>query len=134
MKKLYLDVDGVVLTKQGEPASHLLVFLKYATESFDCYWLTTHCHGDTQTVIDNLSGVVPDEAIPYLKKLKPTVWSLWKTEAIDFSQDFVWLDDYAFDGEKQILKEHHASEKLILIDLKSNPDQLLDITKENSIL
>lgn len=130
MKKLYLDVDGVVLTKQGAPAQHLVDFLKFATSNFDCCWLTTHCDGNAQTVINNLSGVVPDEAIPFLKKLKPTSWKLWKTEAIDFTQDFLWFDDYAFDSEKIILEKNNASKKLITIDLKANPNQLLDIIKE----
>lgn len=47
-----------------------------------------------------------------------------KTEAIDFSSDFLWLDDYAFDGEQAMLKEYGALDKLVLIDLAANPDQL----------
>jgi hypothetical protein len=71
------------------PTLHLVDFIKYATENFDCYWLTTHCHGDAEAVIRHLSGTVPEEVLSYLKKLKATAWGLWKTEAIDFSQDFV---------------------------------------------
>lgn len=34
--KIYLDIDGVLLTKHGEPAMGLLEFLKKVTEH-DCY-------------------------------------------------------------------------------------------------
>ncbi|NTW15259.1 MAG: hypothetical protein HGA38_02690 [Candidatus Moranbacteria bacterium] len=130
MKKLYLDVDGVVLTKCGEPALHLMEFLRSATERFDCHWLTSRCQGDARRVVDDLIGIVPDEALPYLSELKPTSWRVWKTEAIDFSSDFVWLDDYAFDGERAMLAEHGAAERLVLIDLTENPDRLREIAAE----
>ncbi len=37
MKNLYLDIDGVLLTKQGASAPHIVEFLKFATNNFDCY-------------------------------------------------------------------------------------------------
>lgn len=127
MKKLYLDIDGVLLTKQGLSADHLVEFLSYATEHFDCYWLTTHCDGDATKPFLHLVGKVPSEASQFLEKIKPTKWKLWKPEAIDFSSDFFWLDDYAFEGDKKILEENQALGKLITIDLKSNPDQLIEL-------
>ncbi len=129
MKNLYLDIDGVLLTKQGVSAPHIVEFLKFATDNFDCYWLTTHCDGDPTPAFLYLVGRLPSEAIPYLEKIKPTKWKLWKPEAIDFTKDFYWLDDYAFDGDRKILAEHQALEKLITVDLKANPNQLLDIAK-----
>lgn len=127
MKNLYLDIDGVLLTKQGAVALHLVDFLDFATRNFNCYWLTTHCKGDAATAVFHLSDRVPSEALPFLEKIKPTYWELWKTEGIDFSQDFFWLDDYAFDGEKNALRDRQTLDKLITVDLRSNPDQLLDI-------
>lgn len=130
MKTLYLDIDGVLLTKQGIPALHLVEFLKFATNQFDCYWLTTHCDGDATTAFLYLVGKIPSEAVQFLEKIKPTKWKLWKPEGIDFSQDFIWLDDCAFEGDKKMLNDHQALEKLITVDLKSNPDQLLDIVSQ----
>ncbi|NCU41776.1 MAG: hypothetical protein EOM19_03570 [Candidatus Moranbacteria bacterium] len=126
MKNLYLDIDGVLLTKQGVPALHLVEFLTFTLQNFDCYWLTTHCKGDASTALFHISSKVPPEAIPFLEKIKPTTFNLWKTEGIDFSQDSLWLDDYAFDGEKNVLKDHQALQNLILINLKSRPDHLLE--------
>jgi hypothetical protein len=127
MKKLYLDIDGVLLTKQGVSAPHIVEFLQYAIENFDCYWLTTHCDGDATPAFLYLVGKLPPDAVPYLEKIKPTKWKLWKPEAIDFTQDFYWLDDYAFDGDKKILTKHQALDKLITIDIKADPDQLLKL-------
>lgn len=127
MKNLYLDIDGVLLTKQGEASPHITEFLKFATENFDCYWLTTHCDGDATPPFLYLVGKLPPEAVPYLEKIKPTKWKLWKPEGIDFSQDFYWLDDYAFEGDRKILEENGALGKLISVDLKNNPNQLLEM-------
>ena len=130
MKKLYLDIDGVLLTKHGIAALYLTEFLEFATEHFDCYWLTTHCNGDVDEPFLYLVRRVPSESIPYIEKIKPTKWETWKPEGIDFSSDFFWLDDYAFKGDKKLLEEHKALEKLITIDLQSNPNQLLDLVSQ----
>ncbi len=129
MKNLYLDIDGVILKKDGTPAENLTSFLEYATKNFECYWLTTHCDGDATKPFLYLVGRIPQEAVPFLEKIQPTKWKLWKTEGIDFSKDFLWLDDTQFEGEKNALIEKGALDKFILIDLKTNPNQLLDITK-----
>ncbi|MBU0458469.1 hypothetical protein KKF03_03390, partial [Patescibacteria group bacterium] len=61
---------------------------------------------------------------------KPTTWNTWKTEAIDFSQDFLWFDDYIFAEEKEVLKENNALDKWIEVDLAKDPDILENITNE----
>ena len=91
MKKLYLDIDEVLLTRRGEPANGLVDFLKFATENFDCYWLTTHCDGDTKDVFLYLVGKIPAEAIPFIEKIKPTKFGTFKTEAIDFESGFFFF-------------------------------------------
>ena len=82
MKNLYLDIDGVLLKKDGTPAENLTLFLEYATKNFNCYWLTTHCRdGDASGVFLYLVGKVPEQAIPYIEKIRPTTWNTLKTEA-----------------------------------------------------
>lgn len=127
MKNLYLDIDGVLLTKQGKAAEHVAEFLEFATSSFNCYWLTTHCDGDSTKPFLYLVGKLPSEAISFLEKIRPTKWELWKPSGIDFSQDFLWLDDYAFEGDRKILEEHQALDRLIVVDLQANPYQLLEL-------
>lgn len=127
MKNLYLDIDGVILTKKGVAAEHVTEFLRYVTINFNCYWLTTHCDGNATMAFLYLVGKLPPEAVSVLEKIKPTRWKLWKPEGIDFSKDFFWLDDYAFEGDRKILEEHQALDKLITVDLQANPNQLLAI-------
>ena len=44
MTRLYLDVDGVLLTvRRKRAAPGVAEFVAEATRLFDCFWLTTHC-------------------------------------------------------------------------------------------
>ena len=132
MRNLYLDIDGTLVMRGGVPAPGLVAFLSFVTENFDCYWLTTHCQGDANTVFLYLVGRVPPEALPYIKHIKPTTWESGKTEAIDFTKPFFWLDDNLFETERKVLAEHNALESFIHIDLISNPNQLLEVAEELS--
>ena len=126
MTKLYLDIDGVLV--RGVRATEGIVeFLKFVTENFDCYWLTTHCHGDAKPVFLYLVSRVPSEALPYIEQIKPTTWGGWKTDAIDFSTPFYWIDDNLFEPERQALIKHDAFASFIAVDLMKNPHQLLEI-------
>jgi len=129
MTKLYLDIDGTLI-RRGAPAEGVAEFLAFATEHFDCYWLSTHCQGDAKAVFLYLVGKLPEEAVPSLGKIKATSWDTMKTEAIDFSEPFFWLDDNLFDAERQVLVEHGALDRHIRIDLVERPHQLHDLIGE----
>src|SRR3989344_8373641 len=106
--KLYFDIDGVLVGQGWQPAKHVAGFLKAATENHDCYWLTTHCHdGDSAEVIRYLKDILPSEAFEHCYKIKPTKWSFQKTNAIDFSSDFLWFDDDPTEIEKEILSKNN---------------------------
>lgn len=130
MKNLYLDLDGVILTKDGKETKHLKEFLEVATNEFDCYWITTHCKGDSLAVLNYLNDKISKESLEYLKILKPTNWNTLKTEAIDFQKDFIWMDDYIMESEKEILKKNNSLDSFIKIDLKNNPNQLKEEYKK----
>lgn len=131
MKKLYLDIDGV-LVSGGRATRGIVEFLKFVTENFDCFWLTTHCHGDAKPVFLYLVSRVPVEALPYIEQFQPTTWGGWKTEAIDFSGPFIWIDDNLFEPERQALVVHDALASFILIDLIKDPNQLSEVVKKLS--
>lgn len=123
-KRLYLDIDGVLLTvKQTRPADYSTAFIEFITGNFYCYWLTTHCKGDAKNAISYLTRYLDDKSIQLLHQVKPTNWETLKTEAIDFSHDFFWLEDYPFNAEKEVLKKHGRIENLIVVDL-NNADEL----------
>jgi hypothetical protein len=84
---VYLDIDGVLLANEENLAIGAIEFIKYAVEHFDVYWLTTHCmDGTTEHAIEYLNRAAEEDLRPWLEKFKPVIWSLKKTEAIDFSK------------------------------------------------
>jgi len=121
--KVYLDIDGVLL-KNGKSGPELIPrfrrVIRYLCANFDCCWLTTHVrHGSGS------AGAVA-KLFPYMKKsridpaildgIEPTEWETLKTEAIDFSRPFIWLDDDPLPTERRILKEKSCADSLVDID------------------
>ena len=116
-RKFYIDIDGVLLKgKEDGPVENIHELISFAVSNFDCYWLTTHCKGDAQTAIDYLSEYLAEEDIELLREVKPTDWRTLKTEAIDFTSDFYWIDDYVMRAEKEILFANGREDSLILFD------------------
>jgi hypothetical protein len=124
LKKLYLDIDGVLLTtKQTTTADFAIPFIDFVTNNFECYWLTTHCKGNINSPLTYLARHFDSLTLENLQKIKPTNWTTLKTEAIEFSSDFIWVDDNPFVSEINILTAHSSNDKLIIADL-NNPDEL----------
>lgn len=126
---LYLDIDGVLIGKT-DPASprialarHARQFLTFALANFDVYWLTSHCKGDVQPVLDYLRPYAPNDLVPLLTQVKPTTFDVLKTEAL--TGDFYWLDDAPMQAEINWLKERGLLEWWIQVDTRRRPDDLL---------
>ena len=118
--KLYLDIDGVLLDyDSGGVADGAVELIEYITKEFDCYWLTTHCKGDPTTAVSYLREYFQGDTIELLKKVKATDWTDLKTEGIDFDSNFIWLDDYPFQAELEVLKNFGVSESLFKVNLKN---------------
>ena len=121
--KAYIDIDGVLLAS-GESweelipeFSEVVIFLK---GNFDCYWLTTHVRhgvgsdGAARCLASHLKNAGIDKAI--LDGIKPTEWERLKTEAIDFTGPFIWLDDDPLPSEREVLRKNGCEESLVAID------------------
>ena len=113
-------IDFLILTIGLEPTKfskrNKLLYLSRLiplVENNDCYWLTTHCKGDTKHTLEYLSDKLPTELMPYIKKIKPTNWQTLKTEAIDFAKDFRWYDDYIMEAERDVLVKNNCANKFI---------------------
>lgn len=124
-KNVYLDIDGVILTRGVAPALHLAKFFEYVLSNYSVFWLTPKYRGNTAEIIKYLSQFLTPEVTYLLGGIKPTSFDLDKTEAIDFSRNFFWLDDELFDSEKNTLKKHSVYDSWIELDLMRNPNQLL---------
>lgn len=121
-----MDIDGVILANEENLAVGAIEFIRYATDNFEVYWLTTHCmDGNPSHAIEYVQRATKDDIRPYLEKLRPTTWSLAKTEAIDFSKPFMWYDDDCYSGERIALNEHNTFNSWIEVDLARYPDQLV---------
>jgi hypothetical protein len=133
-KRLYLDIDGVLLTlKRTKPADHSIAFIEFITATFDCYWLTTHCKGDAKNAIKYLTTYFDEQTLQLLNQVKPTNWDTLKTEAIDFTHNFFWLEDYPFNAEKEVLIKNSRLASLILVDLNTTDElrRVIDVLRIN---
>ncbi len=126
-KNIYMDIDGVVLTRGGTPAQHLDKFLKYILNKYSVFWLSSRCQGDSKYTVKYLSQFLLPDTVFLIEQIKPTSFQLDKTEAIDFNKGFFWLDDELFDSEKNTLRKHNVYDSWIELDLIKNPNQLLDL-------
>lgn len=128
-RNIYLDIDGVILTRGGLPSEHLDRFLKFILSNYSVFWLTTRCKGNSRYTVEYLSKFLFPETLTLIEMIKPTNFQLDKTEAIDFNKRFFWLDDELFDSEINTLKQYKKYDSWIKINLKENPNQLLDLTR-----
>lgn len=133
---IYLDIDGTLIhediEQMGKPASGLAEFI-IALRPHDTFWLTTHCmDGDPERAQAILKRLLPEELHSDIDRIKPTTWSTQKTDAIDFTQEFIWLDDTLMDGEEKALREKATKDRqwFVRMDLTKNPEQLRDVISE----
>lgn len=133
-QNIYLGIDGVILTKGVVPALHLDKFLTYILGHYSVSWLSSRCRGSSDYTSKYLSQFLPPETVALTAGIKPTSFQLDKTEAIDFSKEFFWLDGQLFDSEKNTLKKHGEYDSWIELDLIKNPDQLLYLLNNKFLL
>lgn len=123
---IYLDIDGVLLANENYAALYAKEFLFRVLEKYPdtTYWLTTHCQGNAETPIEHVGHLFDAETRALMRKIKPTKWSIAKTEAIDFSQPFLWFDDDLYPEEREDLLKHRVLDNWIEVDLGKNVNQL----------
>ena len=128
--RLYLDVDEVLLGKDGSLARHVMDFLAFVTDRFDCFWLTTHVREhDTEAVIQHLLQGTPDDLktdlMEVIDTIRPAPWPRWKTDALPEDGDFRWLDDSPTATEIDILRERGWLGRWLHVDVDEDVDDLL---------
>ena len=128
-ENVYIDIDGVILTKGVVPALHLDKFLKYVLDKYSVFWLTSRCHGDSKYTLSYLSKFFPEETVNLFKQIKPTNFQVDKTEAIDFNKRFFWLDNEIFESEKTTLIKNGKYDSWIEVDLIKDPNHLMHLIR-----
>lgn len=124
MTNVYLDIDGVLLANELNPANFSNEFIEYVVTKYPTFWLTTHCRQKENYTISLLSRFFSGKTLEYLKQIKPTEWNVLKTDAIDFSKPFLWFDDDLYDGEKKILIKHNVLDNWIEVNLAKDENRL----------
>jgi hypothetical protein len=82
------------LTVDSRKAAAGLEEFIIALRQHTTYWLTTHCRdGNPTRAREIMKRVLPDTLHTDIDRILSTVWNMNKTEGIDWSQDFIWLDD-----------------------------------------
>ncbi len=116
----------------GKAAAGLEDFI-VALRPYDTYWLTTHCTtGDPVNAVRIMKAVLPQSLHADIERIRPTTWDTFKTEGIDWSQDFIWFDNDIFPAEWERMRQGRDGQLVIEVNLKQNPEQLIEIT--NSVL
>ncbi|KKR78114.1 MAG: hypothetical protein UU23_C0003G0012 [Candidatus Curtissbacteria bacterium GW2011_GWA1_40_9] len=133
-QNIYLGIDGVILTKGVIPALHLDKFLKHINAYFNVFWLSSRCRGSSEVIEKYLSCFLEPTTITLTRAIRPTSFSLDKTEAIDFNKDFFWIEPELFDTEKNMLKKHNKFNSWIKLDLIRSPNQLANLTNSKLLL
>jgi len=129
MMNIYLDIDGVLLINEKHAAPYADGLITRLLEEFpdSTYWLSTHCWKGENRTKEVLAGALKPETLELLDRIKPTEWGELKTDAIDFSQRFLWLDDDLWPDELATLEKHNVIDNFIMIDLNKDPKQLKTI-------
>lgn len=136
---LFLDIDGVLLgrcplTSRPALANDAHEFLSYCLANYQCYWLTTHCKGSTDTVLSYLKPFADDAFMNLAQQIQPTLFKTFKTEAL--FGNYYWIDDQPSAYEFQILEEKKALHRWLQINTRDNFNGLAEIItflKTNSI-
>lgn len=111
--RLYIDVDGTILGLYGEPGEFQMrpgvnSFLRWADEHFECIWLTAW--GERANALMRMCQ--------FNREFPAARWEQSKTEGIDMSGEWFWIDDDLLDGERADLEEHEVLDRHILVPLR----------------
>lgn len=114
-KDLYIDIDGVLVSLSENQLPYpklvpdVMKFLEWANKNFRCHYLTCWPEDEIR------------KAFPMLPKFHYSKWIRRlscnnKTTGIDFSNEFIWLEDGATTEELSVLKEKGKIDSYYYID------------------
>lgn len=127
---LLLDIDGVflrlpqatsVVRDRYEMVPGALPFLRWATATFDCAWLSTRCRsGDPEGAwrafrLADGPGILEVEW-EIIRSVNALKWTTSKAASIDLESQFFWLDDAPTDDDQVLLRRHDLLERLIVVN------------------
>ncbi len=104
--RAYIDIDNVILIKDGKQMPYLKEFLDILSTIFDgnVFILSTLCRsGDTSLLIEHFDRVLERDIFYRLKFMKVVNWEDLRTDAIDFRHKVYWFTNRISGDEEKIL-------------------------------
>ena len=143
--KLFIDVDGVLLSRTGQQtsrgltefqvANHATTFLRFCTNNFDCYWLTARSReGSIAEVERAFRQAVPNPTASEQEKddlkflvsgIPVATWGGMKADAFAAEEDFYWIDDNPDQASLSWLDQHGLSGHFVVASTDQHPDDLV---------
>ena len=125
MNSSYIDIDGVILGRNDPQSSdvalarHAQEFLEFCLQNYRCYWRTTHSRdGSIESIIAYLYPYMDAQLEDLVRQIQPAEWDFLKTDAIDFDQDFYWIEDQILSGERDQLIQHGKLDSYVFVDTR----------------
>ncbi|CCQ74194.1 hypothetical protein [Magnetospira sp. QH-2] len=121
--KMFLDIDGVLLTRQGGLSVGAEIFLRHIVDKHEAYWLSTRTNNGTlDGARKAFHGLLH---INLIERIQPVRWTTLKTEALPFgTENWLWIDDELMFVERQQLEAENALGNFLRINLRKQPDIL----------
>lgn len=128
---IYLNIDGVVLTKDHRPARHAPEFLEYVISNHpeSTYWLTDDSQENADALVQRISHMFDSKTNELLRKIETKLHTGSQAWAIDFTRPFLWLDVDKYPEERQSLRLSGLEDNFIPIDLARDTQQLGKLVK-----
>lgn len=125
---IYLDISGTLVHGNGGLAFGADDFLQFIAGHWpgSTYWLSTYTWRGKDRAYEVISPLVQPTTRQAIRQFQPANWIDLKTDGIDFTTPFLWFDDNLFPDERLILKHNDALACHRLVNLRTDPNQLLD--------
>ena len=139
MAIIYLDVDGVLLRRSRvsrsgfELSPYAEEFLAHLVVSHNVFWLTTPCRAgmpnDLALAFRHAMQVasLPSKLANLINAVEPVVWNNCKTEGIDLTSNFFWIDDNPTPKALEVLAQHGCEHRWIEARVDHDPVDLLRV-------
>ena len=139
MTIIYLDVDGVLLRRSRvsrggfELSPYAEEFLAHLVASHNVFWLTTRCRAgmpnDVARAFRHAMQVasLPPKLAKLINAVEPAEWNSCKTEGIDLTANFFWIDDNPTPKALEVLAQHGCEHRWIEARVDYDPVDLLRV-------
>jgi len=146
---LYLDIDGVFLHRTGrltrtgyaefEISLGAEEFLLWATERFDCYWLSARSASGSREGVERAfrhaspATMTSRSFAALVQRITPCPWEASKITGIDRRRSFLWVDDDPDTASVAALEASGQQDSLIVVSVDADkgllgklPDMILN--------